>query len=109
MTVDTLKVDKTFTARLGRSSTAVAMVRAIIAMGQALGLRVVTEGVENDTQAEILRQLGTDEVQGDLYGRAETANAATERVRRELIPASRERGIVVPQIALEEPVRETVM
>jgi diguanylate cyclase (GGDEF)-like protein/PAS domain S-box-containing protein len=110
MTVDTLKVDRTFTSRLGRSSTAVAMVRAIIAMGQALGLRVVTEGVENETQAEILRQLGTDEVQGDLYGRPETANVAAERVWRELIPASRERGIVVPQqIALEEPARETVM
>jgi len=108
MTVDTLKVDRTFTARLGRNSTAVTMVRAIIAMGQALGLRVVTEGVETETQAEILRQLGTDEVQGDLYGRAETANAATERVWRELIPASRDRGIVVPQIALEDKVRETV-
>jgi diguanylate cyclase (GGDEF)-like protein/PAS domain S-box-containing protein len=108
MTVDTLKVDRTFTARLGRSSTAVAMVRAIIAMGQALGLRVVTEGVENETQAEILRQLGTDEVQGDLYGRAETANAATERVWRELIPADLERRVLVPPVVLDEPARETV-
>ena len=106
MTVDTLKVDRTFTARLGRNSTAVTMVRAIIAMGQALGLRVVTEGVETETQAEILRQLGTDEVQGDLYGRPETANAAMERVWKELIPASR--GLVVAPIALEEPLRETV-
>jgi diguanylate cyclase (GGDEF)-like protein/PAS domain S-box-containing protein len=107
MPVDTLKVDRAFTARLGRNSTAVTMVRAIIAMGQALGLRVVTEGVETETQAEILRQLGSDEVQGDLYGRAETADAATERVWRELIPASRDRGMLRPPVVIEEA-RETV-
>jgi diguanylate cyclase (GGDEF)-like protein/PAS domain S-box-containing protein len=107
MPVDALKVDRTFTSRLGRNSTAVTMVRAIIAMGQALGLRVVTEGVETDTQAEILRQLGTDEVQGDLYGRPETANAALERVWRDLIPANREPGIAIPPVVLDGA-RETV-
>ena len=107
MAVDTLKVDRTFTARLGRNSTSVTMVRAIIAMGQALGLRIVTEGVETETQAEILRQLGSDEVQGDLYGRPETARAALERVWRELIPANRERGIIVPPAALDAA-RETI-
>jgi diguanylate cyclase (GGDEF)-like protein/PAS domain S-box-containing protein len=107
MPVDTLKVDRTFTTRLGRNSTAVTMVRAIIAMGQALGLRVVTEGVETETQAEILRQLGTDEVQGDLYGRPETANAAMERVWKELIPANRDRGLLIPPVGIDET-RETV-
>jgi predicted signal transduction protein with EAL and GGDEF domain len=64
--------------------------------------------VETETQAEILRQLGTDEVQGDLYGRPETANAATDRVWRELIPVSRERSLVIPPIALEDTPRHTV-
>lgn len=83
MPVDALKVDRTFTARIASSQTAVSMVRAIIAMARALGLRVVTEGVENLDQVEILRHLGCDEVQGFLYGRPEDHHAAAERVWRE--------------------------
>jgi diguanylate cyclase (GGDEF)-like protein/PAS domain S-box-containing protein len=105
MPVDTLKVDQTFTSRIGRSSSAVTMVRAIIAMAHALELRVVTEGVETGEQAEILRQLGTDEVQGDLYGHPETAEAARERVWRELNPkaihASPGGGLGVPAGVVE--------
>jgi diguanylate cyclase (GGDEF)-like protein/PAS domain S-box-containing protein len=111
MPVDTLKVDRTFTSRLGTSSTAVTMVRAIIAMGQALDLHIVTEGVETEAQTEILRQLGTDEVQGYLYGCPETANAATERVRRELTseanPRSRDGGLAILSSAIEESSRRT--
>jgi EAL domain-containing protein (putative c-di-GMP-specific phosphodiesterase class I) len=88
MPVDTLKVDRAFTARLSTSATAVTMVRAIIAMARALGLRIVTEGVETEEQAEILRQLGSDEVQGYLYGYPESAQSAAERVWRELVPAA---------------------
>jgi diguanylate cyclase (GGDEF)-like protein/PAS domain S-box-containing protein len=102
MPVDTLKVDQTFTSRIGRSSSAVTMVRAIIAMAHALDLRVVTEGVETGEQAEILRQLGTDEVQGDLYGHPETADAARERVWRELTPETiRASGLDMPVGAAE--------
>ena len=102
MPVDTLKVDQTFTSRLGLSAAAVTMVRAIIAMAHALDLRVVTEGVENEAQAEILRQLGTDEVQGELYGRAETALAAANRVCREhAAPA-------IDAVPDQPPARETI-
>ena len=113
MPVDTLKVDQTFTSRIGRSSSAVTMVRAIIAMAHALDLRVVTEGVETEAQAEILHQLGTDEVQGDLYGRPGTADAARERVWREVIPEAargtvRSGGLGMPAGAVEEAGAETV-
>ena len=57
-----------------------------VTMAHALDLRVVTEGVETGEQVEILRQLGTDEVQGNLYGHPETPDAARERVWRELAP-----------------------
>jgi EAL domain-containing protein (putative c-di-GMP-specific phosphodiesterase class I) len=83
MPVDALKVDRSFTAKIASSPTAVSMVRAVIAMARALGLRVVTEGVENLDQADILRHLGCDEVQGFLYGRPEDHQASMERVWRE--------------------------
>ena len=80
MPVDAIKVDRSFTAKLGSSQTALSMVRAIIAMARALGLRIVIEGVENSAQVEILRQLGCDEVQGYYYGRPEDAQASVDRV-----------------------------
>jgi EAL domain-containing protein (putative c-di-GMP-specific phosphodiesterase class I) len=86
MPVDALKVDRSFTARFGSSPTALSMVRAIIAMARALEIRVVTEGVENSTQAEILQQLGCDHVQGYYYGRPEDAKASVERISRDMMP-----------------------
>jgi EAL domain-containing protein (putative c-di-GMP-specific phosphodiesterase class I) len=83
MPVDALKIDRSFTAKLDSSPPALSMVRAIIAMARALGLRIVTEGVENSAQVEILRQLGCDEVQGYYYGRPEDASASLDRVLRE--------------------------
>lgn len=86
MPVDSLKIDRSFTARLGSSQTALTMVRAMIAMARALGLRIVTEGVENEVQVEILRQLGSDEVQGFYYSAPEDGPATVERVRQALTP-----------------------
>jgi diguanylate cyclase (GGDEF)-like protein/PAS domain S-box-containing protein len=83
MPVAALKIDRSFTAKLGSSPAALSMVRAIIAMARALGLRIVTEGVENQAQVQILRQLGCDDVQGFYYGRPEKADLALERVLRE--------------------------
>ncbi len=91
MPVDTLKVDRAFTARLGTSATAVTMVRAIIAMARALDLRVVTEGVETGSASagNPAAPLGSDEVrQGYLYGYPESAQSAAERVWREQVPAA---------------------
>ena len=44
--------------------------------------------METEAQADVLRQLGADEVQGNLYGRPEAPPDATERVWRELIPGA---------------------
>ncbi len=81
--IDGLKIDRSFTTRLGGSDEAATLIRSIIAMGRALGLRVVTEGVETAEQMELVRQLGSDEVQGFYLGRPEAADMALERVRFE--------------------------
>jgi diguanylate cyclase (GGDEF)-like protein/PAS domain S-box-containing protein len=83
MPLDGLKIDRSFTRKLGSSQTALSMVRAIIAMASALGLRIVTEGVENSAQIEILRQLGCDDIQGYYCGRAEGAEASIARALRQ--------------------------
>jgi diguanylate cyclase (GGDEF)-like protein len=61
---DILKVDQSFTARLGKSDESNVFYTAIVTMAHALGMRVVAEGVETLEQIEILKALQCDEIQG---------------------------------------------
>jgi diguanylate cyclase (GGDEF)-like protein/PAS domain S-box-containing protein len=85
MPVNAVKIDRSFTANLGRNTTAVTMIKSVIAMGRTLGLRVVTEGVENAGQLDIIRQLGSHEAQGYFMGRPESAALALERVTKQTL------------------------
>lgn len=67
--LDELKIDKSFVDGLGIEADDTAIVATVIAMAQALGLRVVAEGVETGGQVERLRTLGCEEVQGYYYAR----------------------------------------
>ena len=66
--VDILKIDKLFVAELPEPRSA-ALVQGVVAMARALGLTVVTEGVEDWGSARVLRDLGCDRAQGYLFGR----------------------------------------
>jgi EAL domain-containing protein (putative c-di-GMP-specific phosphodiesterase class I) len=61
----------------------VPLIRSIIAMGHALGLRVVSEGVENEEQLKMLREPGSDEVLGYFFGKPESSAHAMQRVLQE--------------------------
>jgi diguanylate cyclase (GGDEF)-like protein/PAS domain S-box-containing protein len=75
--VDVLKIDRSFVSALpGPESTAV--VRAIVAMATALRLDTVAEGVEDETQLAVLRDLGVDRVQGYLLARPMDLKALTD-------------------------------
>lgn len=76
--VDGLKIDRTFIAGLGERADASAIVGAIVAMGHALGLTIVAEGIETELQADEAHRLGCDSGQGYLFGapRPPTAAAA---------------------------------
>ncbi|TVT85967.1 bifunctional diguanylate cyclase/phosphodiesterase [Pseudomonas sp. H3(2019)] len=63
-----LKIDRGFVRDLERDSDDAAIVSAIVALGQALGLRIVAEGVETDVQQDFLTRLGCDSLQGYLLG-----------------------------------------
>jgi diguanylate cyclase len=64
-----LKLDRSFVSGLDTDDAACALVGAIVAMGHALGLEIVAEGVERPGQAEQLRRLGCDAAQGYLFAR----------------------------------------
>ena len=67
--IDVLKIDRSFVSRMDEDASSATIVNAIIAMGHALGLTLVAEGVETETQAARLRQQGCDAAQGWLFGR----------------------------------------
>jgi EAL domain-containing protein (putative c-di-GMP-specific phosphodiesterase class I) len=71
--VETLKVDRSFVNEIDHDSGDIAIVRAIIALGDSLGLSVIAEGVERSTQADELRTLGCFLAQGYLYCRPQPA------------------------------------
>lgn len=75
MKMDVLKVDRSFTAELGRSKEGTVFFQAIVSMAHALGMEVVAEGVENAEQLAILRHLHCNEVQGYLIARPMAADA----------------------------------
>ncbi|MFP5348202.1 MAG: putative bifunctional diguanylate cyclase/phosphodiesterase [Actinomycetes bacterium] len=75
--VSIVKIDREFVRDLSRVGHDAAIVRAVVAIGEALGTRVVAEGVERAEQARALTAIGCDMAQGWLYGRPQPASAVT--------------------------------
>jgi predicted signal transduction protein with EAL and GGDEF domain len=66
---DKLKIDRGFVAPLGREASSNALVQAIVALGRALDLTLLAEGVETEEQRVLLRLAGCEEMQGYLFAR----------------------------------------
>jgi diguanylate cyclase (GGDEF)-like protein/PAS domain S-box-containing protein len=67
--LDVLKIDRLFIRGLGRGSEDAIIVQAMLSLAHALGLTVIAEGVETESQIKILESLECDLVQGFLISR----------------------------------------
>jgi diguanylate cyclase (GGDEF)-like protein len=74
---DKLKIDRAFTQGLGTDAKVSLIVRSIISLAHAMGIRVNAEGVETVGQLRALRKHGCDELQGFLLGRPQPAELLT--------------------------------
>ncbi len=78
LTIDALKIDRSFVADLGRGAADGAIVGAVLSMADALGLGVTAEGVETQAQLARLRQQGCEYAQGFLFCHPSSAEDVTE-------------------------------
>ncbi|GAB3252146.1 two-component system response regulator [Chitinimonas naiadis] len=73
--LDTLKIDQSFVRDMLEDTSDLTIIKTIIALGQALGMELVAEGVETQAQSDCLRELGCEIMQGYLYSRPQPASA----------------------------------
>ncbi len=72
---DKVKIDQSFVRDLGTDETDIVIVKVIISMAHGLGLKVIAEGVETETQCDIMRTNVCDEIQGYFFSRPVDAQA----------------------------------
>jgi diguanylate cyclase (GGDEF)-like protein/PAS domain S-box-containing protein len=90
--IDILKIDRSFVANADQGRSDAEIVKTVVALGQALGLTVVAEGVETESQADYLRSCGCPAAQGYLFAEPLPADQMELWLRR----ASEEQRVRVP-------------
>src|SRR3979409_1047698 len=76
--ITSLKVDRSFVVAMTEDADCMAIVATIISLAHSLNRRVIAEGVETDSQRQLLRLLKCDESQGYLFSKPLTMQGMTE-------------------------------
>jgi diguanylate cyclase (GGDEF)-like protein len=76
--LNNLKIDKSFIQDLTQDVKVAHIIKAIVSLGQSLGLKLTAEGVENEKELEFLKSINCEDVQGFLFYRPLSAKVATE-------------------------------
>lgn len=82
--IDKLKIDRSFVMDIPTDEDDVAIVKAIIALAQTLGLSLVAEGVETEEQKEFLIANGCKNIQGFLYSRPITVDKMDAMLKQDI-------------------------
>ena len=69
MPMDIIKLDMSFTRRIHENKITLRVVELVVEMAKSLGALVVAEGVENEIQYKLLKQIGCDCVQGYFFSK----------------------------------------
>jgi diguanylate cyclase (GGDEF)-like protein len=80
--VDTLKIDRSFVVRMREAGYPRNIVAMIVSLAHTLGLKVIAEGVEEDAQVRLLKELGCDQIQGFYASQPLPADKVEALLRR---------------------------
>lgn len=72
--INRIKIDRRFIAEVETAETPATVARAVVNLGQSLGLEIVAEGVESDKQLAYLQEINCDQAQGHLFSAAMPAD-----------------------------------
>lgn len=81
--IDKLKIDQSFIRQIQSDDADRSIVRTVIDLGRNLGLSLIAEGVEEQSQLSLLKSMGCDEIQGYFYSRPIPYQALTEFLSEE--------------------------
>jgi diguanylate cyclase (GGDEF)-like protein len=95
--VDILKIAREFIGQADGRSDDWAFAKAMVALGDTLGLRVIAEGIEDEGQLAVLQALGCEFGQGYLFARPDTPEAVAARLLADR--SARDRPIAAPAAA----------
>ncbi|SOB89335.1 diguanylate cyclase (GGDEF) domain-containing protein [Stappia indica] len=107
---DTIKIDRSFVATVGKNPTTDAIIASIVGLGRSLEVTITAEGVEDELQVALLRAAGCDKVQGFLFGKpmdltdqsaSDTVALAQQTRREKLLLTAGEPDL--PQLPLAMP------
>lgn len=78
--VDAIKIDMRFLDDVEHSKKSRGILKAVVDMANALGIRMIAEGVETKNQADMLREMGCQSAQGYYYSRPVPVNEAEKLI-----------------------------
>jgi diguanylate cyclase (GGDEF)-like protein/PAS domain S-box-containing protein len=78
---DVLKIDRSFVSDVDHDEREASIVRAVVRVAEALGMRVVAEGIEREEQAQFLAKIGCESGQGYHFARPAEAGDTADFVR----------------------------
>ena len=82
--LDRLKIAKELVDNIATNEIDRDVVKSVITFAKNIGLKTIAEGVEDETQLEILRELGCDEIQGYFWGKPMNAKDFEELIKSSL-------------------------
>jgi EAL domain-containing protein (putative c-di-GMP-specific phosphodiesterase class I) len=74
--IDVLKIDRSFVSEMMVNKDKRAIVRTVLSLARALGMKTTAEGIESSEISEVLRRLGCSVGQGYYFARPMTSDAA---------------------------------
>lgn len=85
--IDTLKIDRSFVSQMDKHDDKRQIAEVVVMLARTLAMKVVAEGAETEEEVRILREIGSDFVQGYFYYRPLDADHATHALQQQIVGA----------------------